>query len=128
MACVFLMRAGYSVFRNVCAKGPIDIIAVRGHELRKFDVKSTDPTKSGRILSRVSMKTKYQQENNIEILHVESNGKCYFENEVVSQIINTNATKICLQCQRSFQIFKPQQMSKKFCSEKCREMSYIILK
>jgi Holliday junction resolvase len=38
-ATVWLLAQGYEVFRNVAADGPVDLIATKGGELIKIDVK-----------------------------------------------------------------------------------------
>lgn len=40
VAAAWLIGQGFDVFRNVSPHGDIDLIAVRGDELRKFDVKT----------------------------------------------------------------------------------------
>ena len=37
---LWLLEQGYEVFRNVSAHGPIDIIAIKGNQILKLDVKT----------------------------------------------------------------------------------------
>ena len=57
-ATVWLLDQGYEVFRNVCASGPIDIIARRGSEMRLIDVHT----------NRITGLTAQQQAAGIEML------------------------------------------------------------
>lgn len=39
IACAWLLKTGYQVFRNVAPQGPIDIVATKGGSVLKIDVK-----------------------------------------------------------------------------------------
>lgn len=39
-ACAWLMEQGYEVFRNVSSTGPIDIVAIKGSEVRRSNVRT----------------------------------------------------------------------------------------
>lgn len=54
LAASWLLEHGYEVFRNVSAHGEIDIIAIKGGELFKFDVKTTDKPENIRLTKRQS--------------------------------------------------------------------------
>jgi len=38
--CLYLMNQGYDVFRAVSAHGPVDLVAIRGSETLRIDVKT----------------------------------------------------------------------------------------
>ena len=69
-ACAWLLQEGYEVFRNVSPHGPYDIIAIKGDEILRLDVKST-PNVPRR--SRITEKMKAL---GVVILHVDPTGKC----------------------------------------------------
>jgi Holliday junction resolvase-like predicted endonuclease len=127
-ASAFLLQQGYHVFRNVCSKGPIDIVALKDGVIKKFDVKRTHITKHGRILDRSSHKTGYQIKMNVEVLCVDDGGACYFEDQISQQVISIDSAKTCLQCGKPFLIYRPQQLSKKYYSGKCADLSNRITK
>jgi hypothetical protein len=71
LACTYLLGEGYDVFRNISAHGLVDIIACRGTELLRIDVKSGG-----------SPKLKPAQERDgVVILHVDEHGVCEFDTD-----------------------------------------------
>ena len=56
IACVWLLNRGYEVFRNVSAHGPIDVIAVRGDVVLRFDVKTEAKQNQFRAQARTGVK------------------------------------------------------------------------
>jgi hypothetical protein len=41
VACTWLLRQGYDVFRNVSDRGSVDVVAIKDGEISLFDVKSS---------------------------------------------------------------------------------------
>jgi hypothetical protein len=70
-ACVYLLGEGYEVFRNVSAWGTADLIAIRGGEFLRVDVKSGCPSTRN--------PTSVQQQEGVVILHVNEQGFCEFD-------------------------------------------------
>jgi Holliday junction resolvase-like predicted endonuclease len=60
VACAWLLEHGYETFRNVSPYGPVDIVAIKGDKIHRFDVKSG---------ATASLK-KHQKDAGILILHV----------------------------------------------------------
>ena len=139
LACTFLMCRGYQVFRNVSPRGSIDIVAVRGKEIRKFDIKTAVFRENGFIANMMRNKTQEQEKEGIEILHVDHKGQCYFEHEVIrgiqskkdilyfnqkereKKIIASLADKKynCKNCQKEFtRLDIPSRRS--YCSDECQ--------
>jgi Holliday junction resolvase len=65
-ACIYLLGEGYEVFRNISASGSADLIAWKGDEVLRIDVKSG---KSAKL-------TPKQEKEGVVILHVDENGHC----------------------------------------------------
>jgi hypothetical protein len=42
-ACLWLLEQGYEVFRNISQHGIVDVVAFRGDEILKIDVKTLGP-------------------------------------------------------------------------------------
>ena len=40
VACAWLLREGYQVFRNVSPHGPYDVVAIKGDDVIRIDVKT----------------------------------------------------------------------------------------
>jgi Holliday junction resolvase-like predicted endonuclease len=68
VACKWLLEQGYEVFRNISPFGLMDIVAIKGDEVLKIDVKS----------GRRSLK-KYPRAVGVVALNVHANGECTFE-------------------------------------------------
>jgi Holliday junction resolvase-like predicted endonuclease len=47
-ACLWLLEQGYEVFRNISQHGIADVVAFRGNEILKIDVKTLGPMGQGR--------------------------------------------------------------------------------
>jgi hypothetical protein len=67
-ACLFLLREGYEVFRNISACGTADLIACKGDKVLRIDVKSGSAPKL----------TPEQESEGVVILHVDEHGHCEF--------------------------------------------------
>jgi hypothetical protein len=68
VACAWLMKNGYEVFRAVSPHGPIDLIAIKGGVCEYFDVKSAAKGFPARTLE--------QQQLGVKILRVRPDGSC----------------------------------------------------
>jgi hypothetical protein len=76
LACIYLLGEGYELFRNVSPHGMADIVACKGDEVLRIDVKS----------GRGAKLTPEQEEEGIiilhvDILHVDENGHCEFDTD-----------------------------------------------
>ena len=137
IACAFLLKNGYQVFRNVSASGSIDIMAKKKGIVRSFDVKTMTKNISSKSTNRVIYKkTKKQREEMVEILTVDINGNCHFESDVrrifseirkrkrsISVVTMRQKTqypiiKTCGFCHKEFTISAPHRL-RKYCTPKC---------
>ena len=107
IACQYLMCLGYEVFRNVCPTGSIDIVAIKGDTIKKFDVKTSRSRVCGEVLSQTRNKTDKQIKEGIEILHVSEKGDCFFESDVESRMIERDKQIIARQQARDMERAKP---------------------
>jgi Holliday junction resolvase-like predicted endonuclease len=74
LATVWLLRSGYHVFRNVSAHGPIDLIATKGGQLLRVDVKQSTISVGG---ERRRMAISREQERlGVVVLNVYLDGVC----------------------------------------------------
>jgi Holliday junction resolvase len=103
IACAWLLEQGYEVFRNISDRGIIDIIAIKGDEQLKIDVKSK---RHGSSL------TKHQNAIGVMVLAVDANGEC----TIIPPKPQRDQSRICMVCGRPFRGRFGSQM----CSEKCR--------
>jgi hypothetical protein len=72
IACAYLLGEGYEVFRNISPSGPADIIACKGTELLRIDVKS------GAYHPKLR---EVQKRDGVVILYVDKDGGCEFDFE-----------------------------------------------
>ncbi len=103
-ACAWLLSQGYEVYRNVSAFGIIDLIAIRGAEILRLDVK----TMGGGSLSEEQIQAGVQtilvsQDGICEIIE----GRGRYRSEVLR----------CARCDGPFSSYRSNQ---KFCSPSCR--------
>ena len=71
IACAYLLGEGYEVFRNISPCGSADLIACKGGEVLRIDVKA----------SKYPKLTAKQERENIVILHVDASGHCELATE-----------------------------------------------
>jgi hypothetical protein len=102
-ACQWLLAQGYEVFRNVSPYGMVDIVAVRGDEILKIDVKS-----DGGCLGRG------QVGKGIAVLHVSDDGTFELDR---SPIVLRNSFATCVGCG---QTFRKRAGTQKWCSRRCK--------
>ena len=106
IACSWLLKEGYEVFRNVSPHGLIDVIAIKNGVILKLDVRSSGDDKNFARLTAI------QTQEGIFRLKVFSNGDCE---------IDFNAPKVkeqhpCKSCNTNF---LPKFPRHKFCSKRC---------
>jgi Holliday junction resolvase-like predicted endonuclease len=115
IACAWLLKRGYDVFRNVSPTGKADLIA-----LKDGDVTLIDVSKSSKYISKsgkVSYTKNYAKETlcnslNIKVLYV-ADEDCFFaEKYVPNKILN------CENCNNEF---INTNNKKRFCTKKCRD-------
>jgi hypothetical protein len=101
IAVTWLLDQGYEVFRNVSQHGEIDIIAIKGDEILRLDVKAgpNRPLANDQIA------------HGVKLLAVEGNACGITESRVRA------GSLICFECGQPFQ---PRRLHCKFCSTKCR--------
>ena len=126
LACAYLIDAGYMVFRNISPRGCIDIVAIRGNEIRKFDVKSASLSLWENV-SNISI-TYEQKAMGVEILYVDEYGCCHTENDDNRSNLDERIVKECLNCHQKFFIGNARELQRKFCSIECRSELYYKLK
>ena len=71
IACAYLLGEGYEAFRNISPCGSADLIACKGGEVLRIDVKA----------SKYPKLTAKQERENIVILHVDASGHCELATE-----------------------------------------------
>jgi predicted phosphodiesterase len=98
IACTWLLRQGYEVFRNVSPLGLIDIVAIKGDVILKVDVKSANA-------SRQNPLTDKQRAAGVVALLVYVDGNCEFwkeppvpryKEEYEKKLIKQRATEIIM--------------------------------
>lgn len=86
----WLLENGYEVFRNVVDKGEIDMIALRGADVRLIDVKTAmlKPRAGGGWNAITPSLTSAQVKMGIVPLYVTDEGICAWSNRELSEKIN----------------------------------------
>ncbi len=108
LATVWLMDRGFEVYRNVSSRGPIDIIALRGQEIYKLDVKKCQKGGSPPL-------TPEQRSRGVQLLVVYDDGHCEIV-PISSKPLFTAKYAACRQCNEKFY---RKAKRKIFCSGKC---------
>lgn len=105
IACAWLLKQGYEVYRNVSPWGLCDVLATLNGKYFKFDVKTmvTEAT--------VTQLTHAQIEAGVLLLGVHDDGRC-----VIDPARPNYGSTICKECGATFQ---KTQTSKVFCDKKC---------
>ena len=112
VACAWLLRQGYEVFRNISFYGEADIIAMNfsTKEVILIDVKTVRPGMP--ISNAMIVLTDSQKELGVRILAVEAaSGACEFIEAY------ERGTKKCNCCTKEF---IPRTRKSKFCSSECQ--------
>lgn len=115
IATVWLLKAGYEVFRNVSQHGPIDIVAMKDGELLKFDVKASGP------IDRVARLSEEQISLGVKLLRVYPDGECEIVNNPLPPFVG-RFEKTCKRCGVDIIARNPRQV---FCSGDCRTRHYL---
>jgi hypothetical protein len=107
-ACIWLLKAGYEVFRNVSQHGEIDLVAIRDGVIYLLDA-SSEPNRS---LSETQAKM------NVKRISALPDGTCQIETNTRVRSVPRQYT--CAQCKNPFKGFRKQGMKNYFCSFACR--------
>ena len=81
-AILFLAQHGYTVFDNVYKNGPVDLIAMKDHEIILFDVKSvqkySEDVKINKLKGKMIYRSKsdIQKELGVKFIYVDEEGVC----------------------------------------------------
>jgi hypothetical protein len=73
IACAWLLSCGYDVFRNVSPHGASDVVAIKGDELLKIDIKSNSHRHAPPRLKQS------QINEGIKALYVKPDGSCFLD-------------------------------------------------
>lgn len=102
-ACVYLLRAGYDVYRNVSSTGPVDLLATKDGKYLAVDVKSLPVEEEARnkrlkprrlkATMRVRRLTAAQKKLNVRYLFVAADGTCNFDGAALSNEIRERNIK-----------------------------------
>jgi len=88
-AILYLIKKGFTVFRNLFGRGIVDIVAIKNNKVKLYDVKSVSVRKSGKqkgvTINRIP--TKQQIELGVELLLVDEQGNCKIK-EVKDELSN----------------------------------------
>lgn len=99
-ACVWLMDQGYEVFRNVSYFGDVDLVAIKGDELIRLDVK----TQGGRLRDSQFLKK-------IRSLHIMRDGTFQFD-------IHPDRDLLTVECKNCLVAFQGTR-NHRFCCIRC---------
>ena len=81
-AILYLAQHGYIVFDNVYKNGPVDLIAMKDHEIILFDVKSVQKYSEDVKINKLKGKMIYrpksdiQKELGVKFIYVDEEGAC----------------------------------------------------
>ena len=81
-AILFLAQHGYTVFDNVYKNGPVDLIAMKEHEIILFDVKSVQKYSEDVKINKLKGKMIYRPKSDIQkqlgvkFIYVDEKGVC----------------------------------------------------
>jgi hypothetical protein len=104
VACGWLLKEGYEVYRNVSDRGLCDVLATRNGEYFKFDVKIIKET----VVAKLS---RAQTESGVLLLGVYHDGRC-----VIDPARPEYGSGICKECGT---FFKKTQAKHIFCQKSC---------
>ena len=110
IACVWLLDQGYEVFRNVSQCGLIDVVAIKGGEVLRLDIKGK---KSGTASTRLK---KAQIEAGVRCLSV-VDGVC----TIHDLNVDVSKERTCRRCKKAFipAPKKPRQQLCIICRRSC---------
>ena len=84
-ATTWLMEQGYEVFRNVSPCGKTDLIAEKGGEFLRIDVKTGNWTKTGYLSGVSQARINKAEEDGVKLLIVMPDGKCIYGQDAVDK-------------------------------------------
>lgn len=119
IACAWLLEQGYEVFRNVSQHGEIDIIAMRGDDILKLDIKSGSSLQSGEISASKISNTQFLL--GVKRLIVMPDGRCVIDRESITGAMS-RPTKLCASCSKTF---APRTTRQTFCKKSCSEIHFL---
>jgi hypothetical protein len=105
VACAWLLKQGYEVYRNVSPWGLCDVLATRNGEFFKFDVKTMG---GGIVIARL---TRAQIEDGVMLLGVLDDGCC-----IINPAVPDYGSGTCKECGATF---KKTQTNHVFCQKSC---------
>lgn len=114
LAALWLIGEGYEVFRNISHHGPMDIVAIRGGEVLRLDVKQGYFGEGGKRVMTILKQE--QRDAGIYALHVFPDGSCFID---YNPMARRNLT--CLKCGKPYAAKKGEHL---YCSPECRP-SYV---
>jgi hypothetical protein len=112
LACVWLLSKGYEVFRNVSQHGVADLVATRGDEVLKLDVKTINGASVPRL-------TASQINEGVVGVYVHNDGHCDLDLTPIAKF--SPGDYACTQCG---EIFTRAKEAHRFCSSRCRLASF----
>jgi hypothetical protein len=115
IACIWLLRKGYDVYRNIAPSGKVDIIALKGSIVHYIDDGFiTKNSYDNYPDTKKHIAAQYQKENkNIKILYVLDNGSCVWRHVLFKDC----GARKCVSCSK---VYVPTKATSKTCSDKCR--------
>lgn len=120
IACAWLLRNGYEVFRNVSPHGYADIVAVKDGIATFIDVKTGRERKSdGKLLTLDNTRQKNIENVELKYLYVLNSGDCVLDPDPTTEVIYSNR-----ECQRCGVSFYPTTTGRKYCSKECWHISF----
>lgn len=112
VATAWLLKNGYSVFRNISPNGPVDLVAIKNSEVTLIDVKAANAYK-GKLLP--AYLSRDQEALGIKVLIVYPDGNCKFGNMRPVLVERT--------CAHCTVLFTPKR-SGQFCTKLCKTRYY----
>lgn len=113
VACGWLLRQGYEVFRNVSPFGDVDLIAINGSERFEIDVKGVTSA-----TARVRLSPQ-QIARGVIVLCVHD-GECWLDRRPLSK----TDLKLGKDCERCGDHFTPGHPRQRYCADRCRARAY----
>ncbi len=109
VACAWLLQQGYEVFRNISPSGAIDLVAIKGGEVLKFDVKAFADLKV------LPCRTAEQRALGVQFLVIRDDGTV--------EISDGNAPVAPIVCRICEKPFLPRHRSQRICSQPCKTIA-----
>lgn len=107
VACAWLLSRGYEVYRNVSAHGRIDVVAMKGGEILKLNIRTMNSGHQGKL-------PESDIKNGILPLFVDKQGNCFIEFK--PKILYTGEKRNCASCNKEFIAYRS---NKTYCNHVC---------